>query len=920
MADPKVIPLPGWNRGINALDQAATEGQVAAASNVHAINGGLERRAAAMPIGTAPPLERPATATFVVEEEPGGFQTDFTGGRIPFFLSDQRYLYVGAAQQFGGLYWGVVNDNDTVISQLKELHVEYWDGDSWEETWRFDTTRSPGNRDANQYVAPLVRSGVIGLKPEFMTSWATSTIMGHLGYWIRLSVRRVDTGALVNLCEDVGLTLLNPGIRVVDLCPVNGLFAGHVMGGEELLLVGGDRAPRRSSAVELGAALGRITPRWTEQSLLVSDEGGGQFGQLAWPVFRYAPNDGASHVPSTYTALPAKASPNVGTNGRLTKGLQTYNWRTNQFSGSILWSDLYPIGTVALDIIAVQLESGDHDFEHCFLECTTSGGGATAGDRFMITDSTEQPGSQTWLQFYPPLPTPVGAGARFRIMAPPAMCRIIEYDDREWGIIANTNHDVTLDNMPWWYTLPPAATVEATWEIGNHLRWVMSSGRAWCFAVDPATQQALCSNGGKLLMHDGERLRLVRADDSSDAALFAAGLVREEEASGVSALVLPKTALRPEPPDGEFMMVWNNRIIIAGLPSRPNDIVYSEGGPLGGYNNVWPVVNQIVIRDSNNLPVRGMFSFAGVLHVFTPRSIHSIEEVQFGDRLVLRATQRVSGLGFVSHHGIAHVPTEAGEAILGLNTDGLYSIQQIGAQPVPLIADWAQIGGVNTTKLADSRAAVARTLGLAFFTYCPEGSDRPTGLLVYDFANGAFWPWAFPFGITSLAIRTSFDGEEELLLGCDDGYVRTLVDFDRDDGVHDIVGLVKTAPFRPFGDNEASPVGVMVTGQSGGGNYADQNLAVRLFSNRDGVPSAEATSPHYDFTTTPLEADFAAAVWGPTDPDASMFSSRRMLTRRYDPEEAGARGHTIQVQISGSWRFNLQAAELLAVKEGVQGK
>ena len=29
MADPKVIPLPGWHRGINALDQSATEGQVA---------------------------------------------------------------------------------------------------------------------------------------------------------------------------------------------------------------------------------------------------------------------------------------------------------------------------------------------------------------------------------------------------------------------------------------------------------------------------------------------------------------------------------------------------------------------------------------------------------------------------------------------------------------------------------------------------------------------------------------------------------------------------------------------------------------------------------------------------------------------------------------------------------------------------
>lgn len=914
MADPKVIPLPGWHRGINALDQSATEGQVADALNVHAVNGGLERRQALVPIGTAPPFVRPATATLVISEEADTTRLDWTGGRIPYLLNDFRYIYVGASTPFSGFLWAPTNDASTFITRLKELRVDYWNGSAWVSAWYFDNTRSAGLRDANEYVAPLVRSGVVGLKLSAMADWVANTVI-QTGYFVRLSVIRVDTGAIDTIMEDAALTLLFPGIRVFDLPPVNGLFCGHVGNGEELVLVGGDRNPQRSSAVELGAALGVMTPRWTEEQLLVSDEGGGQFGQLAWPVFRYAPNDGSSHVPSTYTPLAAKASPNVGTNGRLTKGLQTYNWRTNQFNGAILRSDLYPIGTVALDIIAVQLESGDHDYEHCFLECTTSGGGATAGDRFLITDSLEQPGSQTHLIFYPPMGSAVGAGARFRIMAPPALCRINAYDDREWGIIANTAHDITFDNIPWWQTMPPAATVEAIWQIGQLLRWVMSGGRGWCFAVDPATKQALCSNGHKLLMHDGERLRLVTADDSSDAALFAAGLVREEEATGVSSLVLPKTALRHEPPDGEYMLVWNNRIVIAGLPSRPNDIAYSEGGR--GYNNIWPVANQIVVRDSNNLPIRGLFSFAGVLHVFTPRSIHTVEEVQFGDRLVLRATQRVSGIGFVSHHGVAHIPTESGEAIVGMNTDGLYVMNALGTQPVPLIADWAQIGGVNKARLADSRSAVARTLGLAFFTYCPPGSDVPTRVLVYDFANGAFWPWSFPFGVTSLAIATTEDGEESLMFGCDDGYVRTMVDFGMDDGVHEIEGMVKTAPFRPFGDHEASPQGVMLTGQSGGPN---QDLTVRLFANRDGVASAEATSPHHDFTTLPGEAEFAVAVWGPTDPDASQFSARRMLTRRYEPEALGARGHTIQVQIRGLWRFNIQAAELLATKEGLQGK
>jgi hypothetical protein len=929
VGDPRdTIPLPAVLGGINRHDESAEPGQAVRADNVVALDGSLRRRPGLRSFAHGPILRLPEGQCSVVTLDEDGLPSLATnrGGN----LFDQVFgIIVFGSEPFDGIEWGHVNDaGPEVYTEHAWLRAEYWNDAEWVAMpWFLDQTRDAADGGTGSFMHPLARNGTISWHRSQFVDWTETGFGGAAGYMVRL--QKVNLAGEVLVMGGPDFRIEAPGVRAFHLGAVGGLAPALTLDGAPTLVVAGDRTNTRG--LEQGAQLGRVTRAGTETLHLAADEGGGIIDTFTWP--RWRRKDAAD---AAYVEEAAAAVPTIGSTNRLRKGRQDYSWNDRQWSGSLLRSAITPIAPfVATQIVVSIGENEDHAYEHGWLLCTTAGGVAL-GEYVQIRDSTYDAGTgRTTLLVYPDFTgAPTGA-ARFAILSPPQRIRAVEYWGRDWPIRDNNAHTVLLETgttRPYGtYYADVVAGPEFTWEIGNELRWLHKAAKRWSWAMDPATRQVLLTNGeGPLLSFDGERLRLLDADSTSTNAETLAGLIPETEAVEGGGRVSSALALRSAPPIGAFVTVWRKRTFVGPLPGRPFDFAYSEGGGGGDFNNIWPRVNQRLTQDRYNQPIRGFFQMNGRLFVFTPASIHEIDLVMVGDREVARATPRVEGMGFLSHHAVAVLSTDAGEIVVGPTSDGLRVFDGFGMRPV--IDEWTQVfeGGVSVPALASAVATTIKEDQAYVIALTPKGGVENSAILWVDMRTGAVWPWSLSFPVTALATMVDDNGGETLLLGTSDGFVQAMCAQNTDDA-EEVEGLVRFPPFRPYGINEGEIAGVMVTAKTGG---SAQGLTFGVYLNRSGVLAAgERTiiiaEPRIDDedgnAVRPREATWGDAdqYWETVPPgdaaaQALYFSEGKKPTARLD-FAATLRGHTVQVEISGSWRWELHAVELRTNPLGVHG-
>ena len=931
----QIVPLPRLIGGIQRLDERAQEGQVSDALNVVSFDGSLRRRPGMRSFAHGPMLHLPAGATMVAAEDAqGGYvlRDDRAGGIFEGNAGEPIVaIIVGALEEFDGIdFRSFLDAGPQTLTAAARLKLEYRNGESgWTEApWVLDQTQTQGLDEGvptSNFKQPMMRDGSIAWHRSQFTGWTAGdlpgAIFGRNLYMVRLSMVDIDGAVIERDTND--LEVHAPGLRAFQLSAINGIVAAQLGDGRRSLVVGGDRegrAPREAGA-QLGVVLRNVI---TENLILVGDEGAGVFGVYTWPLWRYRALTDTSYVEEA-----AKASPTTGTANMLTKGDSSYDWTLHQWggvNGRVIATGARTAATTT-DLTFDLDDTAERDFEHHRLLCTTSGGGATAGDLKEIVrnyaDGVDP--TLTHIEVTPAFPSAPNATARFAIYAPPRVLRADEYFLKEWPIRTNTAQTLTPEAETFSGEVADIdAGCQFNWQIGSELRWTMKAGKRWISAFDPRTRCALLSNGeGPPLLWDGERLRLLEADSTSGWADTIVGAIPDADAINApgsdpsSSLMLWK-----QPPRGQFLHVFQNRILVGPVEGADRDFCYSEGGPAGFLNRIWPKVNRCSVRDRANLPLKGFFTINGRCFATTSASIHEVYAERTPAREVLATTPRVEGVGFPSQAAIGVLPRGGAEFAIGPTALGLGIFD--GSSMQFLISDWRQVfdGGINASALEGAVAAVVRDLNAYVVAIAPKGSQKNTRVLWVDISTGAIWPWEFPWAITALETRITDNGEEVLLLGTEDGFVATLGEHTLDDS-ETVTGYVKTAPMRAFGPRETLVSAAVLTAREGG---RQQGLEITPYVAHG---PAQSESPRTTKITPPLREDGAEgeiqqATWGDTgypsvEFGTALFSRRRIVTVRHELGPA-LRAHILQFKISGTWLWDLHSIELICSSLGIQGR
>ena len=116
-----------------------------------------------------------------------------------------------------------------------------------------------------------------------------------------------------------------------------------------------------------------------------------------------------------------------------------------------------------------------------------------------------------------------------------------------------------------------------------------------------------------------------------------------------------------------------------------------------------------------------------------------------------------------------------------------------------MISDWELVlpdPGVDLNDLENTCAVFWKQKGLYLMAVKLKGRISRNLILAYDTTSNRAWLWSMPFGVASLAIVASPAGEEEVLVGTEDGTLATLIEGDTDDG-QAFTGTLLTHPITP---------------------------------------------------------------------------------------------------------------------------
>ena len=908
---PLALPLPRLNGGINRFDRDAGPDELVDALDVIDDDGEVRRRDAFASVAIAPPHLLPAgslVVRFGTPNQSAPFTAASTDGRVKTNHVSYAQFYFGGDFVFDGVdFQGttvVVSPSTPLAQQLRAVGY-FWNGSAWTALpFMFDSTilfESGAN-----FAASFMRDGQIAWHRSHVATWAQSTIDSVTKYWIRVLLIRTDTSAQTAIGTGE-IRWFAPGPRPFVLEPCNGIFPAKLAGEERRFIIGADaRKTTSSMAQRKGAALGDWRGAYRERTRdmgLLVDEGAGVFGEVTWPDWQERTAD-----PDTWANVGGSPG-TIGTANQLTKLRRDYDWSTNQFFGGKIRTNLTPSGTgnTTTNLRLASAPSGiaNTSLRGLRVRCTARSGAGPAVNE--VREIVTNVGAD--LTVYGAFTAAADANNRFDIEWPGAEL-FVNQDDRSFEANTNTADALAfLDidgSLSRSLTDLPAASSATYWRIGRSLRNSIDSGERWSGMRDGVTRHLLLTNGySPILTFDGRALRQLEANTTSDLALYYVGSLPDDASKGGGAdpQVLALSKLRSKPPTGKYLLDFSGRVVVSGSHGRPHDVYWSAPGAA---NNIWPLLYNATIRDSINSPITGIATLYDRLIAFTATSIH--QGSQPDDAGVIRFKPVCQGIGFSTHFAVGRVALAGQQALIGPNADGLYLFS--GAEPTPLIKDWAQVleGGVNAELLHRAVAAVAAQRQWYLCALAPAGAGANTRILVYDYDRKRSWVWSAPFGgVSSIAVDYDAAGRERILIGTDDGFVMTMLNAATDDG-DSISAYAKSSAQAPLGfGQEMALTRMLLTMKSLG---ATRTLDVALYTNKSGSAWQDA-----DLTIDRGESLFGTATF-PTPPvaDPAPAGTAAFADEGYKTVPlncpAGTRAHQFQVKIGGTARWRYRSGEI----------
>lgn len=817
MRDQPGYPLPQIVNGINS-SREKTDSNLKSALDVYEEDGTLRVRKAWRSVGSGPVVMRAAGLCQVaLGVEGGSIALDADRAFTQAALSPTTdYVYIGSINAFDGFEWGAVVGGASAIATSRVLAIDYRSTTTggWRALpWFLDQTQGVINGGTRR--CPLLKTGRIHFHRP--TDWddTYSPGVGTTGYWLRVRPIAVGNGLTATTPVWTGMTfeVSQPGIRVFNRAPINGLYATQVRRSIQAIVAADNTFAGMSpgvtnlapvSQLEAGALIGRwdLSAAPTKELGVLKRWTGGLWGQFT--------NSNAGGAGTT----------TVGTANRFTDQgplniLDGYTAYDLTPPVAIEVQDVAPSGlgttTTFSTADARLLEFSSGALESFIALCVVSGGGPAAGEARQITRSVNG-GSSTSVvvgQAWTAAPT---ATTRFYILKPTHLVAIkgdVATDYGEYNVAGAVSARVLQPDLN--QHSPDPADIFGSGAVVHmaileNTRYTLEKCPRYSFCQDPKTGSLILTNGSRLLTFDGEWLRDLQAAREDDA--------RAESLLGALPSVGPSNGNDPrslayeagfylQPPAGAFLCTHLTHIFVAGGQSAPNRVRWSAAG---AYSDFWPKGTswETNIRDSDGRPLRGLVSYYDRLVAFTDSSIHEgvpIPQGGFSFRQVAGST------GFTCNAAVCRVEIGSRDVLLGPSPSGLFAYA--GGEPVPLIDRWGLVipaPGLDSNDLFNAPACVWRQANLYLLGVKLRGETSRQRILVYDYKGKRAWLWSAPFGVASLTTVTGPDGVEEVLLGSEDGLLATLVEGENDDGVA-LSGSIETHALTPGKTGESVELG-----------------------------------------------------------------------------------------------------------------
>lgn len=775
MKDRAGYPIPAILGGINTNREDA-QGSLKDALNVYEERGSLRTRKAWKSVGAGPVIYRAANRVSLATGAPATVNREFTAGD----MSDE--LYVGSNTVFDGFHWGHLTSIAYAGAQQRLLVAEYWNGTTWTAfPWILDQTQ--GVLTGGTRRATLTQEGKVHWHRP--TDWAQSSYNSLTRYWVRIKPVRASTPNAADW-DDYTFQIRNPGIRPFTRPPVNGLVAVRIQNAYQALVCADNKD---AGILEPGANIGRwpLSKNATEELQLVRRSTGGVWGVYSSP----AAGGGTSNVGTTarFTDL----GPTGGEDG-YTSGLYSDKAPT-----TIAFEDV-TVSTATVNQFSTPhagiLELEDNTLEEFIAVTVVSGGGPAVGEARQITSHTALSPTLTVLQTFPAWSAAPTATTEFVILKPAHLLASRDQDNLRGLYQLSTGSTNTLSVDTNEYARDPqddyGGSAVVHFAVLEAVRWTLQRGRRYSFVNDPVDGSLIFSNGSRLLTYDGETLQTLKAAPEDDPRVEAAlGALTQSSSNGIDPRTLAYEAkFYRTPPAGKYLATHLTHIFVAGSEGKPNTVRWSMPGD---YRQLWPLLNEAIVHCPFNEPISGIVSYYDRLIAFTKRSIHEgvVTPTGFSFR------QIAGSAGFSSHHAVCKVPLSGRDVLIGPHAGGL--IACTGSEPASLISEWELVlpdPGIDLNDLENTCAVFWKQRSLYLLAIKLKGRTSRNLILAYNTTNNRAWLWSMPFGVASLALVTSPAGEEEVLVGTEDGTLTTLIEGDTDDG-QAFTGTLLTHPISP---------------------------------------------------------------------------------------------------------------------------
>lgn len=934
MAAKASVELSLLNAGINRFVDEAGPHQIVDGLNVWKRRGNLARRPAFTSVATGAPYLLPAGACRVVHEYPlNATFTDVTN-RVVDIPYDQLggpagRLWIGCITPFDGFEWKHVNNTFVPDDYDDNFQIDLWYPRGGTTDLHIngvvDSTKAAVRRsDTNVYHGTLTRDGRVSWNKTAFANQLFFNVNGGVPgplsgntdacYWVivdiaRYTTRRGDASSNIRVPLSNGNFVLDArGVRAFLLNPINGLFPTHTSGRKPVMVVGSDFQVKRGHA--LGGGLGFISTRGeeTEIARLVEDEGAGV--------------NGTYNAPGWSGVAFAR-----GTAGVLTKDDQNYQWaaalaaptgnNVGQFDGAILGAATpSAIQTDATHInVAVATVSLADNLENLRLRVVAQPGiGPAVGEEREIYQSLVS----GQIHVHDNFSALFNGTETLEVRRPGAMLRTLE-GGRDYEIDTNTAHTATPVASARPYQAAMIDNNQAVnFEISRECWWSLYPGKRWCAAFDSVTSALILTNGknGLLEYRDGRLRKLQAMWDPTDGIAGCAlvqqwrGIIRDIAVELADPSIEQGSQLRRTPPDGEFVIEYKARLVVAG----GNRVRWSAPSI---FNAIWPSVYSTSIRGAEAGPITGMSVIADRICVFTASSIYmgSIPN----DRGEISFNSVVEGTGFSSHFACCKAPLGGSDVLIGVNADGIGAFN--GVNYMTILDDWKRVlpRGVNTNQLEHAAMAYWRSENMVVVAVAQAGSTVNDRIVLIDLVKKEFWVWStqgvynptwgtLDNPVTAIATQYDESGKEYLYFGHADGHISVLQDALYDSPGGTITGYAR-AKYIGFEGRTCGFTNVLVRAQAIGTTptlymYARMNRSDRNVS-----------APSVALAGVPYDAVFDTTLWD----DGSLWAGDVFRTYRYNLPNGTAVGEHFDFEVRSDYPFVYGGATLEFTPRGRRG-